>query len=70
MVMNAKGSLSKGIVSTFSEIMQRRRRKGHLSEQHFWLKKKSFNKMDNIREEISVNLKMLCVCKREKRPFC
>lgn len=34
-VMTAKGSLSKGIVSTFSEIAQRRCRKGHLSEQHF-----------------------------------
>lgn len=25
--------------------------------------------MDNVREEIFVNLKILCVCKREKRLF-
>lgn len=34
-VMTANGSLSKGIVSTFSEMAQRRRREGHCSEQHF-----------------------------------
>lgn len=34
-VMTAKGSLTRGIVSTLSEIAQRWRIEGHCSEQHF-----------------------------------